>query len=187
MLNNLLNNIWINARNRNIPIITSNTKSFIKRILNKYKPKNCLEIWSAIGYSSIFIASNINIRSGKLIWFEISYPSYKEGLYNIHKAWLNNLTLFNLNFSKISLENFHNKKFDFVFIDAKKNDYLIFLKKIHQNLSENCILIFDDVIKYKNKINWVYSFLKKMQMNFQILQLDDDDWICIASKLRLDF
>jgi len=39
------------CKEKNIPIITINTEKFIIDILNTYKPKYCLEIGTAIGYS----------------------------------------------------------------------------------------------------------------------------------------
>ncbi|MBU0627115.1 hypothetical protein KKH82_06980 [Patescibacteria group bacterium] len=42
------------------------------------KPKICVEIGSAVGYSAIFTASTIAKRNGQVYSFEISYPAYLE-------------------------------------------------------------------------------------------------------------
>jgi predicted O-methyltransferase YrrM len=58
----MLNELRVNCKNRTIPIISEETESFLIKIIKKKKPKLCLEIGSAVGYSSIVIASIINER-----------------------------------------------------------------------------------------------------------------------------
>jgi hypothetical protein len=58
-----------------------------------------------------------------------------------------------------------------------KKEYLDYYISVSQFLDNNCIIIFDDIIKYKYKLNNLYSFLNKNQINFEILQLDDDDGV----------
>lgn len=63
---------------RRIPIISSNTEDFLCGILEKYEPKICLEIGSAVAYSTCFMAKKISNRNGKIYSFERSYPAYLE-------------------------------------------------------------------------------------------------------------
>lgn len=54
-----LSELRIDCEQRNIPIISVETEILLKKILIKHKPKYCLEIGSAVGYSTMFISSII--------------------------------------------------------------------------------------------------------------------------------
>ncbi len=163
--------------NRSIPIISDNTMEFLESILIQHKPKYCLEIWWAIWYSSIFLSNTIKQWNWQLISFEISYPNYKEWLQNLKLSNTNNIISYNFDFKNVPLKEIINSSLNFVFIDWMKKEYLDYYISVSQFLDNNCIIIFDDIIKYKYKLNNLYSFLNKNQINFEILQLDDDDGV----------
>lgn len=162
---------------RNIPIISDNTKKFIEKTLINHKPYMCLEIWGAIGFSSIVISNIIKQWGWKLISFEISYPAYKEYLYNINNFWISNINIYNTDFLKTPIQKLLLSKLDFVFLDAQKKDYLNYFKLITPFLNNNCILIFDDIIKFKHKLNNLYLFFEKNQLYYKIFSLDHDDGV----------
>lgn len=175
---NLLREHWISHE---IPIISLPTQQYLESLLNEYKPKECLEIGGCIWYSGIFMSNIIKRRWWRLISFEISYPSYKQALKNITSMSVNNFTIYNLDFALTPLNKLiERSKLDFVFIDAMKKDYLRYYLKTVPFMSKNCIVIFDDVIKYSIKMKNLYRFLEKNQLNYEILQLDQDDWIIIV-------
>jgi predicted O-methyltransferase YrrM len=65
---------------------------------------------------------------------------------------------------------------DFVFVDAQKSQYGNYLEKIHNNLSsENNIILLDDVVKYQTKLDTLYKFLEKNQINYNILPSEEGD------------
>ena len=74
----MLNELRIKCSQRDIPIISVATEQFLAKLLQKYKPKTCVEIGGAVGYSGIFMAEIIKQRGGNLYSFEISYPGYRE-------------------------------------------------------------------------------------------------------------
>lgn len=175
----MLNNLQKSCLNRKIPIFTNNTKDLINKLLLKYKPKNCIEIWSAVWYSCISIANIINKWCWTISWFEISFPSYKEALTNIQSSKLNNINIYNVDFTKIQLNKYIINKLDFVFIDGMKRDYLLYFKLIRPFLNKWCIILFDDVIKFEDRIFNLYRFLKKNQIFYQQFQIDADDWVIL--------
>ena len=64
---------------------------------------------------------------------------------------------------------------DFVFIDAQKSQYGTYLEKIQEHLSSENIILLDDVVKYQTKLTWLYEFLEKNQINYQILESEPGD------------
>lgn len=178
MIKNNLYNISVFCVENKIPIISNNTSNFLVNFLKKFKPKNCLEVWWAVWYSSLIIWNTIWEYWWNLTSFEINFHRYRFSTRYIDK---NNIKFYNFDFSKIKIQNLVNKKFDFVFIDWMKRQYLDYLLKLYWTdlISKNCIFILDDVIKYKDKMINLYSYLKKKQIFYKIEMLDDDDWIMV--------
>ena len=174
MLQKYLSDLRKSCEDRRIPLISVQTQDFIISWLDRNHPKRVLEIWSAVWFSSIVISKKIQQRWGTLTSFEISYPAYLEALKNIEKANLNNVVLYPFDINEISFEKFFSQKFDAVFIDAQKSQYWDYLQKIRSYLAPENTLLLDDVIKYQNKLTWLYQFIKKMQINYEIF--DTEPW-----------
>jgi len=166
---------------RKIPIISQATQDFLSTILKKKKPKNILEIGSAICYSTIFFAQTIKERQGVITSFEISYPAYTEGLTNIKHSKSKNITLYPFNFSKITAKKLIKNNIDFVFIDAQKSQYWNFMMKIANISNQQTTIIIDDVIKYRSKLDSLYKYLNKNQVKYQVLQIESDDGIMLIN------
>ena len=70
------------AHKHQVPCMSSATETYLLQHLMTYKPIYCLEIGSAIGYSTSRIARMIHQRAGHLVSFEISHPSYRLAMYH---------------------------------------------------------------------------------------------------------
>ncbi len=163
----------------NIPIISLSTENFLKDVLVKYRPKYCLEIWTAIGYSALVIWKQVQKWNWLLYTFELWYTSYRQALKNFEKQSFYNVVAYNLDFLKIPIERYFPFKFDFIFIDWIKKYYKQFLEKSLKVANQGAILVFDDVIKFKNKMKDFYEFLKNSNLDWQMIKLDEDDGILL--------
>ena len=74
-------------------------------------------------------------------------------------------------------------KFDFVFVDGEKKSYWDFWYAIENRLTDNAIIVFDDVLSFPHKTQ---DFMKKIKnvIGFDqvILPLDGDDGVLILYK-----
>jgi len=166
---------------RNIPIISPATEQFLWKLLRKHKPKICLEIWGAVGYSSIYIGWVINIREGKITSFEISYPAYQEGLQNSKEAHCYNSISYPYDVLYAPIKKLVPGSVDFIFIDGQKSQYGEYLEIVEKFRSPHTVIVIDDVIKYHNKLSSLYWYLQKKQMKYEILQLEPDDWVMVIN------
>lgn len=164
---------------RHIPLISLETEAFLKELLQRKQPKSVLEIWTAVGYSSIVIAQQIASWGGHVTSFEIGYHAYLQALKNIKWAKVSNCTLYPFDMNEITLETFFSQKFDFVFIDAQKNQYGDYIEKIQSYLCPENTILLDDVIKYQNKLIWLYWFLEKNQIDYQIFHTEPGDGVML--------
>ena len=167
----------------NVPIIKPQVEQILKKYLNKTKPTNVVEIWSAIWYSTLIIAQEVSKRWGTVTTFEISYPSYMKALENFYNFQQYNITAYNLDPLLVNLKNiFNKKKIDFLFVDAMMKLYLNFYLKFKDFLENNAVILLDNVVKFKSKTISLYKFLEKNQINYKIFFIPPNDGIMILKK-----
>jgi len=164
---------------RRIPIISLATEKFLWKLLRKHKPKICLEIWGAVGYSSIYMWEILNTRGGKITSFEISYPAYQEGLQNSKEAHCYNITSYPYSILQVPIKKLMPDTVDFIFIDGQKSQYGDYMEIIEKISSPHTVILIDDVIKYHNKLVSLYWYLQKKQINYKVIQLEPDDGVMI--------
>ena len=139
-MDNLIKEMESYAEEKNIPIMQKKGIDFLCKIIEKGDINNILEIGTAIGYSAIKIANvnkDINVTS-----IERDQDRYMEALKNIKKAKLDKRI--NVIFGDaldINLED----KYDLIFIDAAKSQYINFFNKFKENLNPNGIIITDNL------------------------------------------
>lgn len=174
-----LKEFWIKE---NIPNISELNWKFLNMIIKQTWAKSVLEIWCANWYSTIWIAEALEKNWWKMISYDVSLPSFNQAKENIKKIWFDIIVEFR--FWNILEEDIKpTEKFDFIFVDARKARYLDFLKLIEKLMTKNCTVIFDDVVKFKDKMWDFYNYLENQDTyNWLILPIDEDDWIMIMTK-----
>jgi len=140
-----------------------------------------MEIWGAVGYSSIFMWSLLKNRWGKITSFEVSYPAYQEGLQNAKAMNCYNTISYPYDIRQAPIKKLVPDSVDFIFVDGQKSQYGEYLEIVEKICSPNTLIIIDDVIKYHNKLSSLYRYLQKKQINHKIIQLDPDDGIMIIN------
>ena len=128
------------AEEYNIPIMQKKGIDFLCKIIDKGNVKNILEIGTAIGYSAIKMANvneDINVTS-----IERDQERYIEALKNIKKAKLDKrISVIYGDALDIKLKG----KYDLIFIDAAKGQYINFFNKFKENLNPKGIIISDNL------------------------------------------
>lgn len=180
-MKDLLLKLRQNAEERKVPIMSRQTEDFIKEQLLKNKPRHCIEIGSAIWYSTIFIASLMQEWSGQVTSFEVAYPAYLEALMHIKEAGLNNITLYPFDIVTSDVRKFVPKNWDFFFIDWQKSQYWVYMQNLENIKEENSLIVIDDVIKFHNKLDWLYGYLSEKQINYQILPMEEWDGLMVIT------
>lgn len=181
MFQNIIESLRSYALQHNVPVIDDPTRQYIEEILQEHKPLHCLEIGSAIWYSTLCIAQKISTWGGQITSFECSYPSYIKAIHTIKTTQLSNILLYRWDFLKFSRAILP-ISIDFLFIDAEKSSYLDYYLFCKPFLADNCIVIFDDVIKFTSKTANLLTYLRTNAIWYEILQISDDDGILLIEK-----
>ena len=128
------------AEENNVPIIQKEGLNFILNYIKENKVKKILEIGTAIGYSAISMAlidENIKIttieRNKEM--FSLAKKNIKD--FNLEKR-------INIIYAD-ALEAEIKDKYDLIFIDAAKAQYIKFFEKYKSNLKENGAIITDNL------------------------------------------
>lgn len=128
------------AEEHNIPIMQKSGINFLTKYIAENNVKNILEIGSAIGYSAIKMAL-VNDKV-KVTTIEKDDERYLMALKNIKEFDLEKrITLISGDALDIKLED----KYDLIFIDAAKGQYIKFFEKYSKNLKKNGVIISDNL------------------------------------------
>ena len=128
------------AKNNNIPIMQKDGIEFLCNYIKEHHIKNILEIGCAIGYSAIKMAK-IH-KSISVTTIERDKIRYDEAVKNIKEYNVDNQI--NLLFGD-ALEEEITGKYDLIFIDAAKSQYIKFFEKYKNNLNENGVIVSDNL------------------------------------------
>lgn len=128
------------AKDNNVPIMQDGGIEFIIDYIKTNNIKKILEIGSAIGYSAIRFAS-VN-KDILVTTIERDNNMYKQAIKNIQEFHLDKqITIINADALYTDIDG----KYDLVFIDAAKSQYIKFFEKYKKNLAENGVIITDNL------------------------------------------
>ena len=169
----LISELEQKAREENIPIVKPEVAQLLSLLVRIHKPNRILEIGTAIGYSTIWLALGDQCKNNdmQVVSIEKDDLRYREALINMEKAKLN---------SKIELISGDaleviptlKEKFDFMFIDAAKGQYLNFFDLCYPLLNPGGLIVSDNVLfrgmvvqqevdkRYRTMVKKIKSYLE---------------------------
>jgi len=173
-----LKNIEKKANQNHIPIIDKETANILKTVVLVKKPKLILEIGTAIGYSTLWLAK-YSPQSSEIVTIERDEDLLNMALKNIKDFGYEDKVNFKFGQAEEIIPYFR-RRFDFVFIDAAKAQYLNLFKKVQEKISYNGIIICDNVfykglIRKNNKLaHKIRTIVVNMRDFLHYLEKNDD-------------
>ncbi len=133
------------AHQTNVPIIRKEMESFLRVLIEIKKPKRILELGTAIGYSAILMANTMSedCRITTIENYDKRIPIARD---NFKRAGVEKKVEL-LEGDALEILQKINEPYDFVFMDAAKAQYLVYLKEIMRLLPVGGILIADNVLQ----------------------------------------
>ena len=149
--------------------ITKETGELFNMILHIKKAKTVLEIGTSTGYSTIWCAEAIKNQSGKIITIEQNISKIKRAKDNFRKANLDNfITILEGTAMQILTElksrKEYDRYFDFVLIDADKENVIEYFDLILPMVSIGGIIVTDNMLypeKYQESMKKLSEHIKK--------------------------
>jgi len=120
--------------------------------------KNILEIGTGAGYSTIWLALAAKENNGKVLTIEKDSGHARIAGEFIKKANLENVNILNADAIKL-LQNL-DEKFDFVFIDAAKDEYFDYIKLIYAKLMKPSLIVADNAISHADAVSDYLDYMR---------------------------
>src|SRR3989344_8955282 len=148
----------------NIPAATG--KFFYNLVLIS-KAKNILEVGTSNGYSTIWLAEAVKYNKGKVTTIEVSEHKIKMALENFKRAKLSNIKIIHGDALKEIPK--LKGKFDFLFLDAIKEDYANYFKLTYPKLTKNAIIVADNAIMFEKYMKDYLSYVRNHKNSKSVL------------------
>lgn len=164
------------ASEHNVPIMMKDGIEFLCDYIKKNNVKNILEIGTAIGYSAIKMA--LVDKDIKITTIERDIERYNLATQNIKNFGLEKqITVILDDAFNVEI----NEKFDLIFIDAAKSQYIKFFEKFKVNLKKSGVFISDNLdfhglVKSNEEIESrnVRGIVRKLRNYIQFLENSEE-------------
>jgi len=187
------------ALKETIPVVTPMVGNFLNLLVHMGKAQAILEIGTAIGYSTIWLGRAAEKTGGHVTTIDMNKDRRVRALKYFERAGLgNHITALEGDARKIlpTLDS----RFDFVFIDAAKGEYLEYLNLIYPLIAPGGILVVDNVLfrgwvvpgsdfapKYDRMVNGLRQFIQDLCQNpdFTTTVLPFGDGVSVSRRLSV--
>lgn len=176
-----------------VPSVSATTGQFLHDLVLERGCKSGLEIGTAHGYSTIYLGDALEQNGGVLTTIEHSEPSFNQAKINLYRAKLERTVTQHLGRAQQVIEfelgapatsqSSNSRNFDFIFIDGIKKSTLEFFELASPLLQKGGLVVVDDVIKFKPKMQTFYDWLESQnQWSYAVHQLEADDGVMVIER-----
>lgn len=128
--------------------------------VKKKKPKAILEIGTYIGYSAILMAEAW--PKAKMVTIEVDSENAEIARENIKSAGFEKRIEIKVGDAKELIPSL-SETFDFIFIDAAKEDYLDYLRLAEGNLPKGAVVVADNVKMFKESMRDYLEYVRESE------------------------
>ena len=147
-MNEIIEEMERYAEANNVPILEKDSIIFIKKLINQFNLNKVLEIGTAIGYSAILMSTANEYVEVTTI--ENDDKRYREALNNVKACGLDKRI--DIVFNDAMDVNLAGLKYDLIFIDAAKSQYIKYFEKFKNYLNPGGIIVTDN-LKFHGFVN----------------------------------
>ena len=153
--------------------------NFLNTLIKINNSKRVLEIGTSNGYSGIWILKALKETSGKLTTIEFWEKRQSVARKNFETCCPDVEVEPKIGSAIVILEDLleeikqgKREKFDFVFIDANKKEYISYFKLIDEMLEDNAVILSDNILSHYEKVeDYVNLLFDRKDYQSQILDL----------------
>ena len=147
------------ALQTDVPIIRKEMQSFLKTMMVMNKPKQILEVGTAIGFSALLMAEFApqDCHITTIEKYDKRIPIAKENFAKFGRA--EQITLLEGDATELLKQ--LDETFDFIFMDAAKGQYINFLPDILKLLKPGAVLVSDNVLQDGDIIESRYAVTRR--------------------------
>jgi len=158
----------------------------LRILVESMKAKRGIEVGSANGFGAINMAIAFERTGGHLYTLEIDPRMVKQCRENLKKVGLENTVTCIEGDALKTLAQLEGK-FEFVFIDARKQDYLRYLKLIESKLKPGAVIVGDNVIRSANAMKDFLDYIQNSPNYDTVIiraSMEKKDGLSISYKIK---
>ena len=153
--------------------IPRKTAVLINTFIKMMNIQNALEIGTSNGYSGIWISKALKQTGGKLTTIESYEKRLSVAIENFKKCGVNDIIRPLQGSACEIIENFSSdEKFDFVFIDANKREYIKYFELIKPHLTDKALIVADNILSHSEKVqDFIEAIDKDSDFQYEIVEV----------------
>jgi predicted O-methyltransferase YrrM len=155
---------WMRQNEGNLWNVNPDEGAFLRDLAEKVHAKAGLEIGTSNGYSSIWIGMGLRKQGGHLLTLEIDEGRAKLAQANFRAAGLDSVITLKLGDALEEVPKLRGP-YDFVFIDAWKQDYVKYLEMVIPMVSPGGVIVAHNVTDLREELT---DFIRAVQTNPQL-------------------
>lgn len=165
---------------------TEGDAMMLRILVESARLKRGVEVGSATGFGAINMGIAFERTGGHLYTLEIDPKMAKACRENLKKVGLEK-TVTCIEGDALETMPKLKGKFDFVFIDALKQDYMKYFKIIEPKLKPGSVIVADNVIRFENSMKDFLEYIKTSPDYDTVIiraSMEKDDGMSISYKIR---
>jgi caffeoyl-CoA O-methyltransferase len=155
---------WMRQNEGNLWNVNAEEGAFLRRLAEKVQAREALEIGTSNGYSSIWLGMALRKEGGHLLTLEIDEGRAKLARANFNAAGLDSVITLKLGDALVEAPKLHGP-YDFVFIDAWKQDYVKYLNLVIPMVRPGGVIVAHNVTDLKEELT---DFIHAVKTNPQL-------------------
>ena len=157
-VSNLLEEIDRYCADNSIPNVNKDVGKLFSILIKTSGSKNILEIGTGVGYSTIWLALAAKENKGKVLTIDKDSDHSRIAGEYFKSADLKNITVLHGD-ALVLIQNL-DEKFDFVFIDAAKDEYIDYIKLIYTKLMKPALIVADNAISHADAVSDYLDYVR---------------------------
>jgi predicted O-methyltransferase YrrM len=145
----------------------------IRRLIDRHRPTRAVEIGSLLGYSAILIAGALP-PAGRLLCIEANDYLAKFVKSNVDAAGLGRKVRVVVGDALRAIPLLPGR-FDFVLIDARKEDYLDYLRQLEPKLVPGAVVVADNTCVFRKDVTPYLQYVRDPSSPWQSREYDFGD------------
>ena len=155
---------WMRQNQGNLWNVSPDEGAYLRDLAEKVQARDALEIGTSNGYSSIWIGMGLRKEGGHLLTLEIDEGRAKLARANFRAAGLDSVITLKLGDALVEVPKLQGP-YDFVFIDAWKQDYVKYLNMVIPLVRPGGVIVAHNVTDLKEELT---DFIHAVQTNPQL-------------------
>ena len=153
--------------------IPRKTGVLINTFIKMMNIQNALEIGTSNGYSGLWISKALKSTGGKLTTIEYYEKRQSIAIENFKKCSVDDIIRPLQGSACDILETLdEDEKFDFVFIDANKKEYIKYFELIKPHLTQKALIVADNILSHAEKVQtFVDAINDDVEFQYEIVEV----------------